>query len=113
MHKKFFLALMVLLSSVQYILAIVNLNTATVKELETLSGIGEAKAKAVIAYRKQHGNFTQVAQIMKVPGIGHKIYLQNLHQLSVTIPTDILKPKQSTPPKKYKKIKYIYPAKQR
>lgn len=47
----------------------VNLNTADSSELQTLSGIGEAKAEAILAYREEHGGFSSIEEIMNVPGI--------------------------------------------
>lgn len=47
----------------------VNLNTATREELMTLRGIGQAKAEDILAYRKQHGRFEKIEEIMNVPGI--------------------------------------------
>jgi competence protein ComEA len=48
----------------------VNVNTATQAELETLNGIGPAKAKAIIDHRTKHGPFKSVEDLDKVPGIG-------------------------------------------
>jgi len=48
---------------------LVNINTAGVDELDTLPGIGEAKAKDIIAYREKYGGFSRIEDIMKVPGI--------------------------------------------
>lgn len=53
---------------------VVNINTATVEELLTLSGIGESKAKAIIEYRTEHGDFRRVEDIMEVSGIGESLY---------------------------------------
>lgn len=47
----------------------VNLNTADAAALQTLSGIGEAKAQAILAYREEHGGFGSVEELMNVPGI--------------------------------------------
>lgn len=47
----------------------VNLNTADAAALQTLSGIGEAKAQAILAYREEHGGFSSVEELMNVPGI--------------------------------------------
>ncbi|HOQ06256.1 MAG TPA: helix-hairpin-helix domain-containing protein [Clostridiales bacterium] len=47
----------------------VNINTAGIDELDTLPGIGEAKARDIIAYREKHGRFNRIEDIMKVPGI--------------------------------------------
>lgn len=47
----------------------INLNTATKEQLIKLSGIGEAKAEAILKYRKEHGNFVRPEDIMNIPGI--------------------------------------------
>lgn len=47
----------------------INLNTATVEELCTLSGIGEARAKAIVSYRTDNGPFKTIEDIMNVSGI--------------------------------------------
>lgn len=54
--------------------AVVNINTASQSELETLSGIGPAKARAIVEYRQQHGQFKSVEEIKKVKGIGDGIF---------------------------------------
>ena len=53
---------------------LVNINTATVAQLCSLSGIGEAKAQAIVAYRNEHGSFRQKEDIMKVAGIKQSGY---------------------------------------
>lgn len=53
---------------------LVNINTASAELLDTLPGIGEVKAKAIVDYRNQHGLFQRIDEIMKVPGIGPGIY---------------------------------------
>lgn len=53
---------------------IVNINTATLEELQTISGIGESKAKAIIEYREEKGNFNSIEDIMNVTGIGESLY---------------------------------------
>ena len=50
----------------------VNLNTATVAELQTLEGIGEKKAEQIIAYREANGGFKQISDLKAVSGIGEK-----------------------------------------
>lgn len=53
--------------------AVVNLNTATQEELETLPGIGPKRAEAILAYRAEHGPFSSIASLTDVPGIGETI----------------------------------------
>ena len=50
--------------------AIVNINTASVKELMTLKGIADFKAQAIIDYRTANGPFKTIEDIQKVKGIG-------------------------------------------
>lgn len=52
----------------------VNINTATLEELDTLPGIGEAKARAIIEYRENESTFLKPEDIMNVSGIGEKTY---------------------------------------
>ncbi|MGH2641599.1 MAG: helix-hairpin-helix domain-containing protein [Actinomycetota bacterium] len=49
---------------------LLNINTASATELETLSGIGEVLAATIIEYRDQNGPFTTVDELMDVSGIG-------------------------------------------
>jgi competence protein ComEA len=49
-----------------------NLNTATVEQLDELDGVGPATARKIVAYRQQHGGFRSVAELDQVPGIGPK-----------------------------------------
>jgi competence protein ComEA len=48
----------------------VNLNTATVQQLDTLPGVGPVMAAAIVAWRDAHGKFTSVDQLSEVDGIG-------------------------------------------
>ena len=50
----------------------ININTASVKELIKLKGIGPALAERIIKYRTEHGPFQKIEDIMKVKGIGKK-----------------------------------------
>lgn len=52
----------------------VNINAAGAEELMTLPGIGKVRAAAIIEYRKQHGDFEKIEDIMDVKGIGTGIF---------------------------------------
>ena len=49
---------------------LVNINTATQTQLETLSGIGPSTALKIIQYREENGKFKTIEEIKNVPGIG-------------------------------------------
>lgn len=53
---------------------IVNLNSATKEDLQTLTGVGARKAEAILQYRQQHGNFKKIEEIQQVDGIGEKTF---------------------------------------
>jgi competence protein ComEA len=52
----------------------VNINTATISELDTLSGIGPSTAQAIVDYRGEHGFFQLIQDVQNVPGIGPATY---------------------------------------
>lgn len=53
---------------------LININTATSRQLQELSGIGEAKAAAIIEYREMNGGFSDVRELLNVNGIGEGIF---------------------------------------
>ncbi len=53
---------------------LININTATQEELESLPSIGEVRAQAILAYREEHGGFRTTDELMEVSGIGEKIF---------------------------------------
>lgn len=55
---------------------LVNINSASLEELETLPGIGESKAKSIIEYRDKYGDFNSIEDILNVNGIGESLYEQ-------------------------------------
>jgi competence protein ComEA len=54
----------------------VNINTAPASELETLPRIGPKVAQRIVDFRTKNGNFKKVEEIMKVQGIGEKVFDQ-------------------------------------
>jgi competence protein ComEA len=72
---------------------IVNINTASSGELETLPGIGPSKAAAIIDYRTKHP-FSKVDDITKVKGIGKKTFLKLKPYLAVSGGTAVDKSSQ-------------------
>lgn len=62
---------------------LVNLNTATREELMTLTGIGEAKADAILAYRAEHGGFSSIEELQKISGIKSAVFSKIKDQITV------------------------------
>lgn len=60
----------------------VDINSASVKELTTLKGIGSKKAESIIAYRKTHC-FKNIDELIKVKGIGEKFLQKNKKNIKV------------------------------
>ena len=52
----------------------ININTATVKQLAELPRIGEKIALRIVNFRKQNGKFKRIEELMKVKGIGEKLF---------------------------------------
>ena len=61
----------------------INLNTADAAQLCTLSGIGQSKAEAIIAYREEHGGFASIEEIMNVEGIKEGTFSKIKDKISV------------------------------
>ncbi|TKH03838.1 hypothetical protein FC682_16125 [Peribacillus simplex] len=62
---------------------LVNLNTATQEDLETLTGIGPSKANSILEYRETVGKFKEVDELKKVTGIGDKTFERLRDSISV------------------------------
>lgn len=63
---------------------LIDVNTATQEQLEALMGVGPAKAKAIIAYRTEHGNFKTVDELDKVKGFTQKTIDKLRDQVTVS-----------------------------
>jgi comEA protein len=61
----------------------ININSASVKELQTLPQIGAVVAQRIVDYREEHGKFSKIEEIMKVKGIGEKTFLKIKPLISV------------------------------
>jgi competence protein ComEA len=61
----------------------ININTASVEELDKLSSIGPSLAKAIIDYRTTNGPFKQIEDINEVKGIGDALYAKIKDQITV------------------------------
>jgi competence protein ComEA len=61
----------------------VDLNTASIAQLNEVSGIGNAKAQAIVEYRDKNGPFESVDDLRNVKGIGDKLLARLRPQLSV------------------------------
>lgn len=62
---------------------LININKATKEELMTLKGIGESKAKEIIAYRLEFGNFQKIEDLLKVKGISESLYNEIKNQITI------------------------------
>ncbi len=61
----------------------VDINKADVKELMSLKGIGEQKAKAIVKYRQMNGPFQSLDDLQGVPGIGEKTIADNKGMIAI------------------------------
>jgi competence protein ComEA len=66
--------------------AVVNLNSATQAQLESLPGVGAATAKRILEYRQKNGSFKKIEELMNVKGIGEKAFLKLKPHVTVAAP---------------------------
>ena len=75
--------LIMLALSFTLLLASIDINTASAKELTTLKGIGKVKAQAIVDFRTTHC-FKTIKELAKVKGIGIKTIEKNTNELTLS-----------------------------
>ncbi len=87
LHTLFFTLILLISSSAMSAQAPaekININTANAEQISTsMTGIGENKAKAIVEYRKTHGNFKSIQELENVDGIGLKTVEKNKDKISL------------------------------
>ena len=61
----------------------ININTAGVKDLMTLSGVGRSLAEKIVKYRDEHGAFKKPEDLRRVEGVGNGVWEKNRARISV------------------------------
>lgn len=61
----------------------ININTASIDELDTLPGIGPEKAKAIVDFRDNFGKYVSIDDLLYVPGIGQSLFDQIRDKITV------------------------------
>jgi len=62
----------------------ININTASIKELTQLPGVGKVTANRIVAYRDKNGPFKQIEDIQKIKGIGSKTFVKIKDMITLT-----------------------------
>ena len=89
MFKKGFLTVIIalsLLSGLVFAADKINVNTATMEQLQSINGVGASTANAIIDYREMNGAFHNVADLVNVKGIGEKKLAKLQDLISVAEP---------------------------
>lgn len=81
--KRLLLLVIALVAGINFAFAAVNINTASVQELDAVKGIGPSKAKAIVDYRTKNGPFKSVDDLKQVKGFGAKSVAKLRNDLSV------------------------------
>lgn len=62
---------------------IININTASLEELQKINGVGEIKAKSIINYREKNGGFKSIDEMKNIEGIGDKTFEKMKDQITI------------------------------
>ena len=73
-------------ASVEKAAPVINLNTASAADLESLPGVGAKMAERIVEYRQKNGPFKKIEDLMNVKGIGEKNFLKLKARLTVGAP---------------------------
>jgi competence protein ComEA len=91
------LLLLLSLFAVNAIAAPVNVNTADAKTIsDSLSGIGQKKAEAIVKYREEKGPFKTAEDLTNVAGIGEKTVEKNKNDILLSDAAAVVEPKKET-----------------
>ncbi len=109
--KKILVALLISLAFSFSTYAAIDLNTANRSQLESINGIGPKKAKAIMDYRKKHGDFKSIGELENVNGIGSetlksirkKVIVSSQAKENDAKPNNLTKKKIKKKPKRTKK----------
>ena len=71
------------MKAIAILLLILNLNTATVEQLERLPGVGPTLAKRIVDFRTKKGGFKRIEELLAVPGISEKKWKELREYLTV------------------------------
>ena len=61
----------------------ISLNTASVRELQKINGVGEKTAESIVAYREENGEFTSAEELLEINGIGEATLEKILPQIVI------------------------------
>lgn len=62
---------------------LVSLNSASIDELKSLPGIGDVKAKSIIAWREKYGDFKNISELMYISGISNALFQQICNMITI------------------------------
>jgi competence protein ComEA len=75
-----------MLRSTLVFLLLLNINTATVRELDALPGIGPVLARRIVDFREKRGGFRRIEELLAVPGISERVWQELKERVEVSPP---------------------------